>query len=715
MAFKTKFISAPNASFNPDNNHMSPEMAAAPYQAQAESAGRIGNALQGLGDMVARMGTQEEKVDDLYVAQSRANFEIGYNEQFHKLKASAKPNGDLSGQTNKLFTDMAKPYYDGSPNEATTKALYKSFLSMHTGSIKQAQNAQFGVNEAGVVNDINTLATKSASLLGLGAVGEPIAQQRISDMASAAIDSGYNIGKINKAAKSASDQIFLQSRLFEATTKPFELLKKVTSGEFAEHGHAVQKQILNAVEENIGGMNTKYKKDIDELNKGLIAGTNPTQDLVERLKQAGDLISHDYILPSLNEKKEDLVKKVNTASSLMLQYDKLSKMTPSELGIYKNTLQDGLSKGEIPLDIFTQTQGMIANREKRIKEDPLAYFSANSVSDSLRPIPQKGTKVDSAEWQSFLAHRMSMSDKGESTMGLNVPPLQRDEVSAMTQGWDKLTYGEKVEQLKMFGSFGAKGASQIADLLTQTTSEMGDSAGKKSLSSLPMAIRLFGQNDNISQNTGTDILKGSEKLNAGTISFTSDEKAVISADMKKYLGDAYVDEPIRRKQIMDAATSLLAERKSNGENPEKLVQEAVQKVGGFRVQPKDTNTVFSNGTSSFIVPRADITQDDIKKYLVPTSLNILPWQEDEAINNLDLANYGNGVPMTQNYLHEDVPLDRSQLKHYTYSYVGDGKYALTLGDSAVYTKDPKNPERNIPYIIDLKSYFDVKKPLTKKG
>ena len=63
MAFKTKFISAPNASFNPNGARMSPEMAAAPYEAQARAQGQIANAVQDMGSVMMRFQGQEEKPD----------------------------------------------------------------------------------------------------------------------------------------------------------------------------------------------------------------------------------------------------------------------------------------------------------------------------------------------------------------------------------------------------------------------------------------------------------------------------------------------------------------------------------------------------------------------------------------------------------------------------------------------------------------------------
>lgn len=719
MAFKTKFISAPNASFNPNGARMSPEMAAAPYEAQARAQGQIANAVQDMGSVMMRFQGQEEKPDELYLAQSKADFEINYNNEYNKLKGSVQPNGDLVNQTNDLFAKLSKPYMEQAPNDVTRSHLAKSFLPMNTATIKSSQNLQWTSNQEGVMKSIESNAVKSSSLLALGAEGEQVAMKRTNDIAAAAMGAGYNATKIQEAAEKANKQIFMQSRLYEASQDPFKLLKEATSGAFADKGVAAQESIKKAALEQIGGQYNKYGSSMEELNKSLLAGLNPEAANTNDMNAAANLLGQDLPVKDFDEKRKALSQKVSNNAVLLDMHEKIKELNPDELRIASKDLQTKMSTGQIAPSEFVASQALINNRIGRIEDDALSYYSSNSMTDRLTPMPGAGTKQDSPEWQSFVANRLNMSDKASARMNMSVAPLLQDEVKASVSQWGSLTYDNKVEQLKMFSTFGPKGANQIADLITNTTSKMGDGGAKKELAAIPMVVRLLGQQDNMSHDLGVDILKGSEKLATGTTKWDSDTKNEFTNATKTAFGNAFENEPKKREQILAATEALLTQRISEGGTvDEATVKAAISRVGGFVDDPNHVNTnhwYSGSAASKMILPRADLTQADVNNFLSPDSeYSGSSSREGSRLQMVDLVNFGNGPPMIKNPDKSDYLLGVKDVSDYRYTYIGAGKYMLVRNGEAVYTKGEDGKE--IPYQIDLKSYFDVKKPLaTNKG
>lgn len=675
MAITTRFISTSNAPFVPNDNKMDPSKASAAAVAAGEGAKNVTKALS---ELAVSIDASEEKVDDFYAARAKADVEVDYNKKYMEASGQIQSGGNFGAQSVQMLQEMAKPYVDNAPNDATRNALIKSFIGLGKSAQIQGDRLQFNINEKTDLQGLVDYASKSSALLTLGKVGEEKAYANLEEMAAGLAGKSYDQQKIQKILGDAKDQVYLQSRLTDATKNPFEVLKAAQSGAYADKGMQVQQHIVNAATNVIKGQIGQAKSAADQTLEQIYAG-----------KPAGDSVSKQLdLMKNLVQQTQDpeLTKKY-TELALAQKWDADTRnLSLPELENELFKIEKGKALGNVSPQQAQKFEGVIRNRMEWAKKDGLAFFELQNPTAIVGDLP---TPNDPPEViQQKIASRSATAAAASEKMGMPVAPVKSAEMQAVFQNWGKLSIAQQEKQLNAFAAFGPEHAPAIAELAGKTVAEMKD----KSAEALVPALNLMSLNPAAAM----DILKGTEKLNKKVVSLElQDVKA------QKMLNDAfgslYVDDPNKRSQYLAAAKAIAANSLASdpSADSETLIKQALKDISGI-VDVEQSTTWYRNSPNYKIVP----PEYGINEQTMQATL--------DSITPSVLAAYSNGVPNVEDSKGNRVPVTESDLQDFQFVHVRGGQYKLVAGDSTIMN------EKNQPLLFDMRSYFrDNKSKLSK--
>lgn len=670
MALTTRFISSPNAPFAPNPNKMDPGAASMAARAAEAGAATITRAL---GDLAATVDQKAGAVDDLYATKARGDLEIDYNKEFMKSAGQVAPNGDFGTESLQRLQQLAQPYIENAPNDATRKALIKSFTSLGNSARKQADTLQFNANERFELEDLNNYAQKASALTALGQAGEQKVYAELEQRAAALIEKGYDAQKIQRQVEGATQQVYLQSRLTEATNNPFRVLEAAEKGAYADKGQEVQSHIIKAANATIKGHIGTAKNTADKLLEQIYAGKPAEDSIVDQLNQMETLVTKTKD-PELTQKYVELA----TAQRWDQQTRNLSipELEQELLRVAK-----GAALGNVSPDQAKKFEGVLKNRIDWAKNDSFAYYQLQNPTAPISPLPTPND--DQQTIQNKLATRAASARAASELQGVPVPPVTGAELSAVFQNWDKLSLAQQQKQLSAF-AFDPEFTPAIADLASKVIKD----SGSKQNEALVPALNLM----NLNPAAAMDILKGTEKLNKKVVSITLDGNKAQDI-LSKTLGTLYLDDPSKRSQYLEAGKAIAANKLAEdpSRDPVAEIKAAIESVSGV---VEVGGSWFSSGTK-IVPPEYGITSDTME--------NIL-----KSVTPQNLATYSNGIPQVEDSKGNRVMISEDDLQDFQYVHVRGGKYKLVAGDSTVLN------DKGETLIFDMRSYFKDNKSTLQK-
>lgn len=673
MAITTRFISTSDTPFVPNPNKMDPGAASAAAKAQEGAASAISKSLN---ELAVSFDKSQEKVDDLYAANAKANLEVDYNKSFMEASGQIKPNGNFGMDSLKILQDMGKPYIDNAPNDATRQALIKSFIGFGKSAQVRGDTMQFNFNEKHDLQGLSDYATKSAALLAMGQVGEEKAYANLENIAAGLSEKGYDQDKIQKMVGGAKDQVWLQSRLTDATKNPFEVLRAAQGGAYADKGLQAQQHIVQAANNTIKANVNQTKQGIDKVLDSIYAG-RPADDSVGAILNQAGVLAGQAKDPELTQKYAEL--------ALAQKWDNQTRnMTVPEMQQELLNVAKGVAVGGVSPEQAKKFEGVLKNRIDWANKDGFAFYQLQNPTANVGPLP---TPNDPQEViQAKVQSRAAAASAASELQGKPVAPVTAGELQAVFQNWSKLSFKQQEQQLNAFAAFGPEFTPAIAELAGSVVSDMKD----KSAESLVPALNLMGLNPALSM----EILKGSEKLNKKVVSLEmQDVKA--QALLNDTFGSLYQDDPEKRSQYLSAAKAIAANQLAADPtaDSETLVKQALADVSGVVSLKKHW---YSWGRDYTIIPPEYGVNKD-------TMQNII-----DNIKPNDLAAYSNGLPNIEDSKGNRVPLTEDDISDFQFVHVRGGQYKLVAGDSTVMN------DKNQPLLFDMRSFYrDNKSTLMK--
>lgn len=674
MAITTRFISTSNAPFVPDGNKMDPGMASAAAKAAGAGAEQITKAMSELAVAIEK---KEETPDDLYAANARANLEVDYNKEYMKASGTVKPGGSFGAESLSLLNNLAKPYIDNAPNDATRKQLLKSFTSLGKSAQIQADRLQFNTNETHDLNTLIDYSAKSSALLAMGQVGEEKAYANIEDMAAGLVGKGYDQNKIQQVVSKSKNQVWLQSRLTDATKNPFEVLKNAEEGLYAEKGLDMQQHIVkaatSAIKSNIGQM----KKGVDQVLESIYAGRPADDSVGNILNQVETLVSKTKD-PELTAKYTEL--------AMAQKWDAQTRnLNIPELENELMQVQKNVALGNLSPDQAKKFEGVLRNRLDWAKKDGFAYYQLQNPTAVIGPLPDPKDSPDVV--QQKILSRSAAAAAASELQGMPVAPVTSAEMKSVFQNWDKLTFSQQQKQLNAFAAFGPDMIPSIAELAGNVVKDMGD----KKAEALVPALNLMSVNPAAAM----DILKGTEHLTKGTVQLKLDGETTQSI-MNQAMGNLYVDDPAKRSQYMSAAKAVVANMVANDPtvDPAEALPQVIKDLSGV-VDVEQSRAWYKISPDYKILP---------PEYGIGagTMQNIL-----DSITPEVLAMYSNGLPNVEDSKGNRVPLLPSDLENFQFVHVRGGQYKAVAGDTTIMN------DKNQPLLFDMRSYYRDNKATLK--
>lgn len=664
MAITTRFISTSNAPFVPNGNKMDPGAASAAARAQGAASNQVMNALSGLA---ASIDQQQEKVDDFYAARAKADVEVDYNKKYMEASGQIQSGGNFGAQSVQMLQEMAKPYVDNAPNDATRNALIKSFMGLGKSAQIQGDRLQFNINEKTDLQGLVDYASKSSALLTLGKVGEEKAYANLEEMAAGLAGKSYDQQKIQKILGDAKDQVYLQSRLQEATTNPFEVLKAAEAGAYTEKGKQVQDHIIKTAANTINSHSKQAKDEANKILEGIYAGKPADASAGVTVEKLANLFQQTKD-PTIREKYEELATAHNWDT-------KVRNFNPAELMQEKMNTEKRVAAGEISPEQGGKMINTVNNRLQWAQNDPFAYFQIMNPTAVVGPLPAPKDPLPVIKQK--MASRYAAADAASELMNQPVPPLSGAELKNVFSNWSNLTVRQQQEQLQVLADR-PEYTPAIAQLAEQVMKDMTD----KSAESLVPALQLM----NLNPDLAATILKGSEHLKNKTVDLSQVDKQSQEL-LQSALGDIYVDDPAKRSQILTAAKAVAADtlansgKSSTDTSAREAVLDAINKVSGVVTHK---NSWSSKNNHKMIPPKYGMTSEEVTDML-------------DALTSVDLAKVSNGTPSIFTSTGEAKPFTDKPGK-YRFEHIRSGMYRMTLNG-----KEVRNESGN-PLLVDLKRY-----------
>lgn len=674
MSITTRFISTSATPLVPNGNRMDPGAASQAARAAQQGAAEISKAFSGLA---ATIDQKTQQPDDLYAANAKANLEIDYNKEMMKASGQLKPNGNFGADSVSILQQMAQPYIENAPNDATRQHLMKQFASLGKQAQMRGDTLQFNFNEKHDIQGLADYAMKSASLSSLGQMGEEKVYANLEEQAAALVGKGYDTEKIQKVLSGAKNQVYLQSRLQEATTNPFEVLKAAQAGAYADKGPEVQKHIIDTantvIRSNVGQM----KKGVDKVLESIYAG-RPADDSV------GNILDQVQTLVAQTKDPELTAKYVELATAQKWDAQTRNLNIP-ELENELLQVQKNVALGNLSPDQGKKFEGVLKNKLDWAKKDGFAYYQLQNPTALVGELPTPNDSQEIA--QQKIMSRSAAAAAASELQRMPVAPVTAAEMKSVFQNWDKLTFSQQQKQLNTFAAFGPEMIPSIAELAGNVVKDMGD----KRAEALVPALNLMSVNPAAAM----DILKGTEHLNKGTVQLTLDG-ATSQQIMNDAMGNLYVDDPAKRSQYMAAAKAVVANMVANDPNvvPAEVLPQVVKDLSGV-VDVEQTRAWYKSSPDYKILP----PEYGIKE---KTMQNIL-----DSITPEVLAMYSNGLPNIEDSKGNRVPLSKDDLENFQFVHVRGGQYKAVAGDATIMN------DKNQPLLFDMRSYYRDNKATLK--
>ncbi len=588
MATLTRFISEPDtrAAINP--SRADPSAWSAADVAAGHAAEQTGNSFQNMVGGIAKAMGEGEKVDHLYLAQAKADMQVGYNKQLEDLQSKATAGGNFEGDATQAFDGLAQNFVKNAPNAKTQESLMASMIGMRANSQLHAGKYQKAIDYQ---DDMNTFTQTSNALMGLG-VKDPRPENvanlksQIEQYAQRMTEKGYDAKSVNKTREMIDRNFDTAIANKTAVSDPASAINNLDSGAYAHLGPTVEQTIRTKAEAQFGAQMRDLKKSHDDIQSRIINDQAIPADVTGTLSRAQGIAVHH---PEVMTQFKELAGLQAFAENMRARPIKDQEMERIRLA---STAKDN---PDLSVKAVENMDKVLSTNIKSMKEDPLGY----SVKHNLVELPPLPDNFNDPRMAQALSERRLGASRAEQITGQPALPFTNGELEQFTDKITKAAPQEQAQAIQVLGGVDPALAPRIAENVVKGGAQLP----------LATAMQLGAKNPNVSQM----ILKGVESMQKGGTMKESnaDERNRVSSDVKAlFPGDIKTQD-----QILNSADAYRA-----GLGEHSLKEGHVRDMLNV-IEPGKFAGVF--GGYKTIAPRPDMTGDDfsrLTKSLTPKNI-----------------------------------------------------------------------------------------------
>lgn len=640
MAVIPRYFSQRDAVPAINNVRMDPGTAAAPYKAAEQSNNQMLEIFQHeLGawgkvfqqkeaEQQAAQAKNQKIADGLYVAEASANMSMGANDIQHQVMQTSDGTTNHAALADGEFQKLVDSVVANAPSDTARMEVMKRAIKTRAGMYNKVSNQSIKAN-----NQVNM--DRIEGMLGqyeLAASRNPDAVDEIKGQSEDVLNTLNTLGIPAHQQKSIRDKftrnVDYHAVASKAEADPTAVLEGLRSGQFDHLGPKAVAKLEKVAGSSEKAMRTEVKASLVDVEKALMLGQRPPEDMESRFQAASKL--------GLTQELEDVSRLTDVANTLS------GKKLP-ELIAAGAEIKQMIARGEIGGDPAKakKLEKFINTQVKSIKQDPFAFSENqgsfkpfNTISDFTKLSPEE------AQQRKFRALQI------EESLGVKSPALKQAEIDVALAQLDSVPEEQK---LSIIQNLSALGEGTISAVVSR--------ADKKNDLGLAHAIRMSQINPKAAQ----DILKGRELIKTGAYK----PDPALSKNLQPIINSVAVDESMK-KSIVSASKA------AHAANPSIDMEDLVSSSNNLIKM--DRNGLFT-GSYKMVAPSADLDQSGFEN-LIDSNLT-----KDE-----DWRSFGTGTP-ARTAAGKALPSNKIQPSDYDYVLTGDGKYKLMYEGSEVLKAD----------------------------
>ncbi len=644
MALRTKFIASPNVTPGVLNVRASPGEFSRVAQAEGEAAGRTGAAFQQAAGQIGEAFIQaqdeargfEDVVDPLYIAQSKADMQIRFNDSLKQLGSTATAGGDYPDQTITAFDGLARDFVDNAPNIKTRDKLMTSFAALRGSSFQHAQKFQTALNYQA---DMQSFREGTNALMSLG-LADPRDQNianlksQVGDYTQAMLQKGYDPIQVNAAQAKVYKDFDKQVALKTAKINPGKAIENLESGAYSHLGPVEESRIRTKAEAQFGGQIRDLQSERQEITKRILNDQALPGNVEETMAKVG----------AMSQTHPELVKPFQELAALQHYSEAMRTKTVQDQKEEQIQLAvQAATNPEMSVQLFENMQTVLANNIRSMEEDGLGYAAKHGLVD-LPPLPKDPL---SAEGRAALDARKLAAATATQITGIQALPFTKGDIEQQIRVLEDLAPIEKMQHLAAIASIDPSLSPAIAEALTKK-------GGKDPMAT---AFQIFAKDPVTAQHIliGSDLLKTGGQVKPSGV----DDRAAAAAGVR----ELFPGDPATQDQLIHAADAY---RASIGDTA--LNEDHVAKVTGI-IQAGGWFSTYAT-----IPPRLDMRAVEFNSLV-------------ENMTQQDLTRFGNDAPVYSPGQPFDITQDSLSNYQMKPTDIYSGEYYLIKDGKSLKTSD----------------------------
>lgn len=636
---------------------MDPRVAAAPYEAAADTAGHLTNLFKGeldaWGKVIAakdqeqqrQLEKQQKIKDGLYRAETMANLRIGAEQSYVQGLEESQGDPNFPNVYDQHFQKMADQAILNAPSEDAKIALTKQLIGMRAQyNIRASKDStrlsnQINMDKLEGVLD-NFLGMASANPSSIDAIkGESL------EVAKSMRALGLPERSVLKVFEKFDDKLERTAVRSRIQQDPHGVKADLEAGKFAHLGGGASEEFQNLIKATESAYQNKIGKQLEDMEKRLLAG-QPITNNVEEVKALANKFG-------LSDRAEELTR--------LLDVDKFAAdADATSLRTAARELTAAATSGALQADPaqVKKLSSFLEGNLKAMEQDPLGYAELRGAFDAL-PVITDFTKVTPQEIEERQFRALQAANKYQ------VPALalRQVDVENAVQQIKAADPAQKGKLLENISKFGQKEAERVSEAL------------KNEDPTASVALRLAGINPSLAPK----LMQGQAILKAGQAPKTTRDEMMVATE--NALENIYVGDPVKRQQIAQAAESLRALEHSKGN--QLSLEDAIKGM----LNIKEVGNWSFRTNYKLVMPKADLTENEFLTTVDSTLSDPSAWKK-----------FASGVPIATD---TGEPLRFNNIKPSDFQYIfdGDGQYFVTYEGNPVVDATGKQTK------IDLASLF----------
>lgn len=639
MAVIPRYISETPVTPSIDQVKMSPGVAAAPYEAAAQSAGQLTGVFQqemnAWGNVLRQKEEEERKINErnlkveesLYKAEATANLQVQANQLYQEGLKQVGTSTDFPKQFDQQFQKLADQAILGAPSQAAQLAMTKKLIGMRAEYYNKASNQSMALNNQANMNKMEDMLGRYEGM----AAANPAAAQEIlkesGDIFEGMASFGIPAVKRQEIQDKFTKKLGYHAVRAEIEADPILVQQKIKAGEYNHLGAGYTEALLNYSKSTQSAYKNQADQDLASLEKRLYSGQPIPENYANLLSKGA---------------KYGLEDKATQINRLLELNKATANSSPTELVSVAAELKQAAADGTLNAEP-KQVQSLVNFLEgnaKALQEDGLSYASLKGGMAAPKPVDLLAEDPTSFEERKFRTEQV------KAAYSINTPALTKAEITAA------------VNQLSSVDHNQASVIINNLNLLGQDTVQAVAADLHKKNPGLAVALASGANNSELV----AKVVQGKAALASGAAKVQKEQVNVASSEI-------FAANPGQQKAYIDAAKAIQAYESSKGRSL--TLDEAFDEAAS--VISVDRPGIFTFGKYKTQAPVNGMTSREFESFVDEQLLNDEVWTK-----------FGNGRPAGSD--NQPIQWNRVKPSDMSYHALGDGNYVVTYDDHPVMSE-----------------------------